>query len=336
MTTDISNGALRTQTEKILYPMALIFSSLVWLLLIGGALSSLFFGGVLDDVTAIEPCIYPKNGINSEAGWDVVPMEKASSLGVRGDCIDNELLTIEEMREAQAQAFLANDSLGSAAIPIFSSMVLFYIFLILAAIYVSAGISMAFIRLNGVRISETQYAAFYQVYKKAAENLGIGKLPHAYIIHATGELNAFAIKIARRRMIVFYAELIETLVENNRFDELRAVAAHELTHVKLKHVNYWIFLMPFMAIPFLAKMLSRAREYSADRGAMAVCGDKEVVSQALLKLVTGKMIAKDINIDEYLAQPKSERGLFTWLARIISTHPPMPHRIAAVRNNRLE
>lgn len=320
---DIST--LRTPTEKVLYPLALVFSALVWLGLLFAIGSFFFIRPVSTPTVSAEPCVYI-----FENSYYYLSQEQGKLLGKT--CLSRADIPDEVYKNAVSGLALQKTQVSKFAFAGGASIILFYVLFFLFFIYVIHALAMAHIRLNGIRMSKTQYPTFYKIYEEAAQELGLTQIPHAYIINADGALNAFAIKITRKKMVVFFTELLEALIEGEKFDELHAVAAHELTHVRLKHVNYWIFLMPFMAFPFLGKMLSRAREFSADRGALAVIKNHHTVAQALVKLAAGRFIAKHINVEEYVNQPKTERGFFIWLAKIIATHPPIPYRIAALKN----
>lgn len=207
---------------------------------------------------------------------------------------------------------------------------LLYLGLFLAIVIVAQGIVLAYIRLNGVQLSVNQYQTFYNIYTEVAKELHITHVPEAYIIDQGGNANAFAIKLVRRRMVVFFAELIERLVEEENYDELRAIAAHELTHVRCKHINYALFLLPFKMIPLVGPAYARMQEYTADRGALYIVKDPAIVASALLKIVTGRYVAKQVNVLEYIEQGKRQKGLFVFLAKLITTHPPLPYRIEAL------
>lgn len=321
MNTKVDLKKIQVKSEKILFALAVLFSSFVWI-----GIAYLIIKPIITPVAPVEPCIYEEEGIYDYMSYEdateyyfeclqkeQVPAEIWGSLYQQG----KEKLTAEANKDKWA-------TLGGAMV------VALYFFSFVLFIYIATALTMAHIRLNGIKLSEKQYSSFYAVYRKTAEELGITKIPNAYIIHAAGELNAFAIKIARKRMVVFYAELVETLTEGDKLDELHAVAAHELTHVRLRHIYYWFFLIPFNFLPFLGKMLSRAREYSADRGALVICKDTTSVTQALVKLAAGKFVAKEVDIDEYIQNAHCERGFFIWLAKLIATHPPIPTRIQAL------
>ncbi|MBI2463642.1 M48 family metallopeptidase [Candidatus Peregrinibacteria bacterium] len=321
MDTKIDLKKIRVKSEKILFALAVIFSGFVW-----GGIFYLMIGPIITPVVPIEPCIYEEDGL-----YNYMSYEEATEYDY--ECLQKEKIPSEIWKSLyqEGKEELTTDAKKDKWTTFGESMIIvFYFFSFVLFFYIATALAMADIRLNGIKLSEKQYKNFYAIYRKTAEELGIKKIPNAYIIHAAGELNAFAIKIARKRMVVFYAELVETLTEGDKLDELHAVAAHELTHVKLRHIYYWFLLIPFNFFPFFGKMLSRAREYSADRGALAICGDTKIVTQALVKLAAGKFVAKEVDIDEYIQNAHSERGFFIILARLMATHPPIPTRIQAL------
>lgn len=214
----------------------------------------------------------------------------------------------------------------------FVGLLLFYGLLIVFLLFIIVALAMAHIRLNALRLSPTQHPELFKAYKQAADALQVTVLPPAYVIDMGGDANAFAVKIAQRHMIVFFAETIERLVANGEVAELQAIAAHELGHVKLKHTSYQFFLLPFRMIPYLNVWLSRMQEYSADRAALYVAKDATIVKRALAKLVLGTYAATNLHTEEYIANSSKEWGLFTLIAKLLSTHPPLPERMKALEN----
>lgn len=326
-------SSIRTRGEKILFPIAVVFSAFVWLALIFGMVSS--FATKPEQPPQVmknpEPCVY----LNQDFYY-FMSQEEAAKHPAEITCLAKEEVppdiyyeATEKLKTAAVKESAPKQKVNPVGAT--SAVILLYVLLFFLFIYVTTALAMAFIRLNGVKISKTQYPAFYKIYEETAHALGLKKIPDAYIIHTGGAINAFAIKITRKKMVVFYADLIENLAEGHKLDELHAVAAHELTHVFLKHINYWLFLTPFKLLPFMSPLLSRMRETSADRGALMITKNHDVVSQALVKLATGKFVAEHVNIDEYVEQLKTERGIFIALAKLIASHPPIPQRIGYLR-----
>ncbi|MFP3340379.1 hypothetical protein R0J91_20530, partial [Micrococcus sp. SIMBA_131] len=56
----------------------------------------------------------------------------------------------------------------------------------------------------------------------------------------------------------------------------------------------------------------------------------ECAGNGLMILAVGKRLYQSVNKDAYIMQLQSERSFFVWLSELLSTHPPLPKRIAAV------
>lgn len=154
--------------------------------------------------------------------------------------------------------------------------------------------------------------------------------------------------------------------------ELEGVMAHELTHVKNRDVAvmtlagffatiasyivqfgflfgggnsddddgpgfFPIFIVSLFvyAISFmLMQMLSRYREFSADRGAAIITGRPSALASALYKISSGmdRIPQRDLRASDglaafYIFPPGVGRGL----GSLFATHPPMEKRIAALQ-----
>lgn len=315
---------LRTPAERVWLTLAVLFSGTVWLSILAA------YGFVfLYTPQPLPICYYEDYDYDAEEYYYTYDIVTAASEIDMDECLEESSIPADLVTEAHSEALAA--ALTNKIAGIFASILpLVYIGAFFVFIYVSTALTMAYIRLNALRLDKNQYPEFYEVYVKAAQKLGVNRIPPAYVIDADGAANAFAIKIAHKRMVVFFAELVDRLIADGKLDELEAVAAHELTHVKLGHIQWWFALLPFTLLPFSGKALSRAREYSADRGALFVTENVQATSMALLKLVLGVRMAKIANVPEYITASSSERGVFATLARLTGTHPPIPERIRAL------
>lgn len=151
-------------------------------------------------------------------------------------------------------------------------------------------------------------------------------------------------------------------------DEMEAVLAHEMGHVRnrdilittiasvfaavitsLAHWAMWgfgamrdeddrpgvnpivgmmlVFLAP-LAATVINLAISRAREYQADETGAEICGHPEALASALAKLEQGtQMLPMGVNPalgNMYTVRPDPGN----WLTNLMSTHPPIPDRIA--------
>jgi heat shock protein HtpX len=177
--------------------------------------------------------------------------------------------------------------------------------------------------------------------------------------------NAFAIGRSRRSATVCATTGILDLLSPG---ELEGVMAHELAHVQHRDVMImtiasffasiaafilqWGFLLggnnrespgilPLIAISFavygvsffLMQMLSRYREYAADRGAAIITGRPSALASALLK-ISGSMrrvpqrdLREASEMNAFFILPASPRNA---IGGLFATHPPLEKRIAAL------
>jgi Zn-dependent protease with chaperone function len=184
------------------------------------------------------------------------------------------------------------------------------------------------IRSNAVRLSETQFPEVYEKVKELCEQMGIARVPDVYVMESSGALNAFATRFFGRNMVVLYSEIFE-LIDRGGHDELTFVIAHELAHIKRNHISKSLFILPAMWIPALAELYLRACEYTCDRYG-AYYTNSEAGKNALTILAIGKQLYKRVNRDAYVEQLREEKGFFVWLSEILSSHPPLPKRIAEI------
>lgn len=207
------------------------------------------------------------------------------------------------------------------------------IFYILVGVLVSVflhGLAIGHIRNNGVKLTERQFPEINARAKEIAINMGVNDLPDIYIIQEGGILNAFATRFFGRNFIVLYSEVAELIKDGSR-PELDFIIAHELAHIKRKHITKHMFILPALWVPFLGNAYSRACEYTCDRIAVAQINNDVAATNALAILAIGKKLYIEMNIEEYIETAKTETGLFVWLSSVLSTHPPLPKRIAEIQ-----
>lgn len=182
------------------------------------------------------------------------------------------------------------------------------------------------IRINAVKLSEKQFPDVFRTAEQLCEQMEIPRVPDIYVMESGGILNAFATRFFGRNMVVLYSDFFE-LVRRNKEDEVAFVLAHELVHIKRKHVSKLLFIMPAMWMPGLAELYLRACEYTCDRCAAYFIGNTEAAKNSLTILAIGKTLYQDVDQTEYIKQVQNETGFFVWLSEKLSTHPPLPKRI---------
>ncbi|OQP39841.1 peptidase M48 [Niastella yeongjuensis] len=140
-------------------------------------------------------------------------------------------------------------------------------------------------------------AAIYEKVEKAKEKLGLEQLPvTVYQAQYTDEMNASIVFLNNEAHIVFSGRITQLLDDN----ELLAILAHELTHVKLYSTlqgELEIAERIIMAIAGnyhsepayyeTARLYRLYTEIYCDRGAYTVVGDTSPVITSLVKIATG-------------------------------------------------
>ncbi|MBT2584226.1 M48 family metalloprotease [Planococcus sp. ISL-109] len=185
------------------------------------------------------------------------------------------------------------------------------------------------IRGNGVRIHERQFPDVYERVQTLAAQMELKKVPDVFVIQSEGALNAFATRFIGRDMVVLYSEVFELAREQGR-DELDFIIAHELAHVKRRHVWKNLLILPAGFIPFLSTAYSRSCEYTCDRHAAYTIQNASAAKRALTLLGIGKKTYLEVNEDAYREQIATESNAIVWLSEVLSTHPRLPKRIQAI------
>jgi Zn-dependent protease with chaperone function len=214
---------------------------------------------------------------------------------------------------------------------ILSIIGIFYIIIGLIITLVLQGISIGHIRNNGVKLSERQFPEIYAQAKKTATHMGILNVPDIFIIESGGILNAFATNFLGRNFIVLYSDIVEISKEGHA-EELNFIIAHELAHIKRKHITKQLLILPALWVPFLGNAYSRACEYTCDRMAAAYINSPVGATNGLAILAVGKRLFDDLDLVEYIQTANEETGFFIWLSQVLSTHPPLPKRIAEIQH----
>jgi Zn-dependent protease with chaperone function len=185
---------------------------------------------------------------------------------------------------------------------------------------------LGFIRTNGVRLNEEQFPEVYDKVKELCGKMEMKFVPDVYVMESSGTLNAFATRFFGRNMVVLYSTIFE-LIEEGAEDELTFVIAHELAHIKRRHISTQLMILPAMWIPGVTQAYSRACEYTCDRYAAYYTENSEAAKHCLTIFGVGKILSKYVNRTSYLNQAHQEKGFFIWLSEKLSTHPPLPKRI---------
>jgi heat shock protein HtpX len=222
------------------------------------------------------------------------------------------------------------------------------------------------LKMSGAKpISEAEAPKLYRAMQELTTRAKL-PMPRMYVI-PQDQPNAFATGRDPRHSAVAVTRGILNLLSE---DELRGVLAHELAHVKhrdiliqsvaatigaaITYLGYMLLwfggddndsplgLVASLALVLLAPLaasiiqlsISRQREYAADAGGAAICGNPESLASALLRLEQGAA-AMPMHVNQaaeplYIVTPFSGGGF----ARLFSTHPPIEERVKRLRQMR--
>ena len=195
---------------------------------------------------------------------------------------------------------------------------------------------------SSVRLGQEQLAHIWVLEREVFNVLDLPEVPDLYLTQMP-IANAFTIG-AGEPIIVLNSELVRLLDSEG----LRAVIAHEATHVLAEHVLYGTVLqillrlsprlpllagLPLMAIRAALLEWARAAELTCDRGAAIVTRQPMAVCRSLLAIAGGEATG-ELNLDAFIAQGLDYREKGSGLEKLSRlfidlgiTHPMPVRRI---------
>jgi Zn-dependent protease with chaperone function len=219
-------------------------------------------------------------------------------------------------------------SLATWALLVLSIVGAVYGAMIALFLFFSHVVFITHIRGSGVRLGPEQFPELWQRVVELSRQAGLEKPPEAYVVQAGGSLNAFATKLFRGRMIVLFAELLDACEGDDAARDM--VIGHEIGHLRLGHLDWFMLTAPGRFIPFLGAAYSRACELSCDRWGAALCGDREGAARGLAILAAGGKRGAQVNLKAFVAQRETLDTGWMTLGQWLSTYPPLSARIEAI------
>ncbi|MFI6999021.1 M48 family metallopeptidase [Nocardia sp. NPDC050175] len=199
-------------------------------------------------------------------------------------------------------------------------------------IWLGRGVLYSTQRVNGVKMSPTQFPEGHRLVVEAAARFGMAKVPDAYVVLGNGQINAFASGHGFRRFVAVYSDLFEIGGAAREPDALAFIIGHEVGHIAAGHASYWrqlgMFLVPFL--PFIGNSLIRAQEYTADNH--GYCNRHTGAPAAMGTLAAGKYLNTLVGFDEMADRAAMEKGFFVWVVNAMSSHPVLTWRMWALRD----
>lgn len=201
------------------------------------------------------------------------------------------------------------------------------LFLFIGYLFVQSAL-IAWIKGNGVRLSEEQFPDLYQRYVQCCQKLGLQEQPEAYLMNSDGILNAFATRFLGRDFVVLFSSIVDAMEDNP--DAINFYIGHELCHIQRRHLTRGPFLWPASVLPLLGAAYSRAREYTCDQYGRACCDDPQSALQGLTVLAAGEKRWATLNIPAYLAQTQATSGFWMSFHELVADYPWLVKRAARI------
>ncbi|WP_435531024.1 M48 family metallopeptidase [Rhodococcus spelaei] len=201
-----------------------------------------------------------------------------------------------------------------------------------AVVFLARGQMYASQRVNGVKMTPTQFPDGYRMLVEAAARFGMREVPDGYVVLGNGRINAFASGHGFRRYVVVYSDLFEIGGHARNPDALAFIVGHEVGHIAAGHASYWRQLGMFASnyVPGLGSSLSRAQEYTADNHGL--CNRPDGAVGAIGVLGAGKYLMNLVGFHEMADRAVTERGFFPWLVNLLAGHPVLTWRAHALRD----
>ncbi|HEV7387268.1 MAG TPA: M48 family metallopeptidase [Gemmatimonadaceae bacterium] len=210
-------------------------------------------------------------------------------------------------------------------------VILFYVIAGIIAVFLFHGVMLGQIRGNGIRVSDRQFPELMAMAIQHSRRLGMDETPDIFVLQSGGVLNAFATRFLGRNFVVLYSDVLALATQKGE-KAVSFVLGHELGHVRRKHMTRRALLYPAMVFPFLGLAYSRACEYTCDSVGNAL--EPEGGVDGLLVLAAGRELYTQVNAAVYSDQRETETGFFVRFAEILSTHPNLTKRVAALAARR--
>lgn len=214
-------------------------------------------------------------------------------------------------------------SAGAAGVGVF----LGYGIVIALVVFMAHGLMIGHLRGNGVRVTATQFPVLHRIVNAHARTLGMTETPDVFVLQAGGVMNAFATRFLGRNFMVLYSDVL-AMAEREGERAVGFIVAHELAHVKRGHLRHRWLITPARFVPYLGAAYSRACEYTCDRFAAHCQPDGAV--DGLLALAAGPDLYRRVDARQFARQVQTDGGFWVRRAELLSAHPTLPKRVAAI------
>jgi Zn-dependent protease with chaperone function len=208
-----------------------------------------------------------------------------------------------------------------------ASTVIFYGAILVLAGFVTHALALGRMRGSGVLVTERQFPFLHQMVTAHSQRLELPYSPTVYVLESGGILNAFATKLLGRKFVIVNADVLALALRRGR-EAVSFVVAHEVGHHWRGHLRWRWLITPARFVPYLGAAYSRACEYTCDRVG-AYCAPDGAID-GLLVLAAGGWLHRHVNAQEFAKQVDTDSGFWIRRAELVSSHPRIPKRVAAL------
>jgi Zn-dependent protease with chaperone function len=189
----------------------------------------------------------------------------------------------------------------------------------------------AYIKTHSIRVSERQLPEIYKAVEHCSRKLQV-EMPEVYIMQQ-GLWNAFAARMAGKRMVVLFSGAVDSILLRGNVKQLTWLIGHEIGHLAAGHLDWPRKFVMFGAwVPWLYLWYSRRRELTCDRIGLYCIGEAESSYLAMLNATVGAQLAKDVNISAALADAESYGAeFFVRYSTFYSSYPTHLARLQKLR-----
>jgi Zn-dependent protease with chaperone function len=175
----------------------------------------------------------------------------------------------------------------------------------------------------GTAATPDQFPEIAEALNQICAQFNVIEQPRVIVLNVK-MLNAFALRIAQRRVIVLLSETLEGVLDQPA--ELRFFLGHELAHIMLDHSWRRIFEL------YKPAKFKAGRELTCDNCGVACAGDPRAAATALKRLGAGNVLHSRLS-DAYLEEEADYlySGINGWFLRQYLTYPPLGKRLANVK-----
>lgn len=189
------------------------------------------------------------------------------------------------------------------------------------------GVALGRVRGNAIRVSDKQFPQLYRLTLAHARRLELKEVPAVYVLQSGGLLNAFAARFSGRDFVIINSDVLELALDQGEA-AVGFIVGHELAHLWRGHLRHRWLTAPARIVPYLGSAYLRACEYTCDRIG-AACQPEGAIS-GLLVLAAGKQLHPHVDVREFAAQAQKDQNFWTKRAELMSSHPLLPKRVAAL------